>query len=419
MKIVILSDDFPPESVGGADIIASNLANALLTMGHEVSVITNTKIKENQGKKIVEQGLRIYRVYSNYSIRFRAYTSLYNPRVIKHIENILKEINPDIIHSHNVHRHLSYYSLVLANKYSKAVFLTMHDLMSVHYGKLGSHIDKNGKVVVDPITPLKQLSQQKFRYNPLRNLFIKYCLRKVNKIFAVSKSLKNVLESQGILNIEVLHNGIKTSDWVIDEGKLLDFKEKYSLQNKKVLFFAGRLTEIKGGVVALEALEKISSKIENVVLLVVGEKDGWGKKMLEEAEKMGIDKKVVFTGWVPHEDIRYAYSSSNVVLVLSRYLDPFPTINLEAMATSKPVIGTIFGGTPEAVLDNQTGYIVDPNNIEMVSEKVTDLIQNEDKAISFGLAGYKRVVEMFSQKVWVERTISCYTTTLKLKSNGI
>ncbi|MFZ2522098.1 MAG: glycosyltransferase family 4 protein [Minisyncoccia bacterium] len=411
MKIVILSDGFPPLALGGAEVIARNLAKALAERGHEVSVITSTKDINDAGK-FTDGKINIYKIYSDYSDRWRAYRSLYNSGVVHKVESILSKIKPDIVHIHNIHKHLSYACINVAKKYSRGIVLTAHDLMLVHYGKLGAHVGKNNEVEVDKISFLSQIMQYKFRYNPFRNFVIRYYLRKVDKIFAVSSALKNILEREGISGIEVLHNGIKVSDWIIDKSKLIDFKNKYELSDKKVLFFGGRLTGIKGGIVALQVLEKVLSKIDNAVLIVVGHKDDWGKEMLEKTKDMRIDRKVIFTGWIPHEDIRYAYASSDVVLVLSRYLDPFPTINLEAMATSKAVVGTILGGTPEAVLDNKTGYIVDPNNIELVSEKVLDLLSDIDKLKSFGLSGFKRVSNINNEEIWVDKTILCYTSVL-------
>ena len=411
MKIVILSEGFPPETFGGAEVIASNLASALLKKCLEVSVITTTKDKNKVGVSI-ENGLKIYSIYSDYNTRYKAYRSLKNAGVVNEVSRIVREIKPDIVHAHNIHNHISYASLKEVKKYCIAVCMTMHDVMSVHYGKLGAKVDTEGNVVMDSINPWKQFLQYKLRYNPLRNVFIRHYLKSVDKIFAVSLALKEVLEKQGILGIEVLHNGIDVSLWKVNHRALVDFKQKYNPENKKVLFFSGRLSSAKGGFVAVSVLKQVSLKMKEVLLIVAGDKNKWTEDMEKIAGGSGISDKIIFTGRLSHDDIRYAYSASDVVLTLSLYVDPFPTVNLEAMACKKPVVGTIFGGTREVVVSGKTGYLVNPRDIELTSRKTLELLEDRQKAESFGLAGFNRVSSDFSQEKWAEETLSYYATML-------
>ncbi|MEQ1561366.1 MAG: glycosyltransferase family 4 protein [Nitrospira sp.] len=409
MKIVILSDGIPPVGLGGAEVVAYNLAQALSKKGNEVSIITTVRKKDEAG--VFKDGdMTVYKIYSDYHTRWRAYRSLNNIKVVKQFKNIIRDIRPDIVHAHNVHEHLSYASLKISKKYSKVVFLTFHDLTSLHYSKLGAYIDFYGNIIPDKISPFKHLLDNKFRYNPFRNIIIKHYLKYVDRLFSVSGVIKIILEKNSISPVEVVHNGIDISNWAVDEDALIDFKKKYNLENKKVLFFGGRLSSAKGGSVVIDVLENISKKVNNVVLLVAGNKNKSAEEMLERAEKLGVKDRIVFTGWIEHKDIRYAYASSDVVLVLSQYIDPFPTVNLEAMASKRPVVGTMFGGTPEAVLDGKTGYIVNPRDVGMISEKILNLLENPEKARQFGLAGHERVSSEFSEDVWVEKTISHYGT---------
>ena len=64
--------------------------------------------------------------------------------------------------------------------------------------------------------------------------------------------------------------------------------------------------------------------------------------------------------------------------------------------SKKPVIGTCFGGTKEIIIDNNTGYIVNPLDTQTMAEKIIDLLKNSQKAIQFGKAGYNRVEQEFS-----------------------
>jgi len=383
MKILILQDYIPPVSFGGDGIIALGLAKSFKNAGHDVAIITTVQKKKGEGVS-EENGLKIHKLYSSYHLRWRSYISIYNPKVLGEVERIINEYKPDVVHVHNIHYHLSYYSLKLAKKSGAKVFLTAHDTMLFHYGKL----DKPEK-----ISPWAQFRKYKRRYNPLRNTLIRHYLKYVDKIFPVSRALEEALNQNGITNTEVIHNGIDVSEWQMDEASVETFKAKYGLHNKRVMLFGGRLSAAKGGHEAVKALAKVIKKIPNAVLLVLGSENEYSKEMIGLASNLGISKTIIFTGWISGQELKSAYHASDVVLVLSTYLDPFPTVNLEAMASLKPVVGTFFGGTPEVVMDEKTGYIVDPRDTENVADKIIKLLSERN---TFGTTGYQRIKKDFS-----------------------
>lgn len=409
MKILILSDDFPPERLGGAGIIAFDLAEKLRESGHQVYVITTVRDRNRSGR-LDYQELTIFRIYTNYCGRWRAYLGLYNPQTINQVKQIFKQIQPDITHIHNVHCYLSYYCLKIAKKYSKAVFLTAHDEMLFHYGKLTEFINPDNlsipKTFNYRITPWQQIKRFKKRYNPFRNIVIRHYLKYVDKIFAVSYTLKDALNQNKIGNVEVIHNGIDANQWQIDSKKIEGFKKKHNLFDKKIVFFAGRLSALKGGNSIIKTMKIVASRVPEAVLLIVGRKDSYARKMLDLAKEGNLP--LIFTGWIEGDELKSAYHSSNVVVTPSIYLDPFNLINIEAMACRKPVVGTCFGGTPEIVQDGKTGYIVNPLDIETTAEKIIDLLKNTLRAERFGQSGYERVKKKFSLKKQTEETLKWY-----------
>ena len=78
------------------------------------------------------------------------------------------------------------------------------------------------------------------------------------------------------------------------------------------------------------------------------------------------------------------------------------------MAFKKPVVGTCFGGTPEAVVDHETGYIINPFNIKETAGKIIDLLSDENKSKKFGEAGYQRVKNNFSLTKQLAETLRHY-----------
>lgn len=396
MKIVVLQDDLPPYHVGGGGVIAYRLAKEFVRRGHEVTAITTVQDRAHVGSEIVD-GMKVVRLYSSYHTRLRAYKSLYNSAVLRDVERLLKQYVPDIVHVHNVHTHLSYYSLVLARRYGRKVVMTEHDAMSFHFGKLPSALSSVSNELPTEAhreSIVRQLRMHKWRYNPLRTPIIRYILRKtVHATVAVSVALSRALEDNGIRVRSVIHNGIAVSEW----GSLdVDtFVKKHHLGDR-VIFFGGRLSEPKGAIQMIEAMPAICNTVSSAQLLVAGKQDAFAERMVKHATELGVEKSLVFTGWITGDELRSAYLASRVVVAPSIYLDPFPTVNLEAFAVGRPVVATCFGGSREVVEDSVSGYVVNPLDVEVLSAKVADLLIDEEKAKRFGVAGYERVTTDFT-----------------------
>lgn len=409
MKILILQDDFPPESFGGAGVVAFNFALGLRKKGHDISVITAINEKSQEGESNYER-LKIFKIYSHYNERWRAYLSLYNPQTIKKIKRIINELKPDIVYAHNIHYHLSYYCLKIAKESGAKVFLTIHDVMPFHYGKFTEFINLDNFSVVSQfdyrVSILGQIKKFKRRFNPFRNIIIRHYLKYADKIFAVSNALVSALSDNKIKGVLVLHTGIDVDNWEIDDVLAENFKEKYNIQNNKIVLFGGRLSDSKGAEKIIFSMKQIIGKIPNAVLVVIGNGGHYKEKMLRIIRELNMMKNVIFTGWISGNDLKSAYFASNVVVVPSICFDSFPVVNLEAMASKKPVVGTCFGGTPEIVEEGVTGYIINPLNVDFMAEKIADLLENPQMAEEFGEKGYNKIKNHFNLNNYLDEYLN-------------
>lgn len=396
MKIVFLHDDFPPESAGGAGMVAASLAKQLHVLGHDVSVITATASVQNVGKDEWE-GVSVYRVYSSYHERWRAWRSLYNPSVVKEVERLLTELKPEIVHAHNVHYHLSYASLVAAKQSGARVFLTVHDVMTVQYGKF-----------VESMSAWRQFLQQRWRYNPFRNFFIRYALKNVDRIFAVSTALKSLLEQRGIHVTAVLYNGIDSAQWEIGRDIVAAFTQNYGLNGKKIMFFGGRVSALKGGDALAAALPAIVRAVPEAILLVAGKENGYLHTLERHMHELGVEDALKSTGWISGEDLKAAYHASDVVVQPSIYFEPFGLIALEGMACGKPTVVGYLGGLPEVVQNGETGYVVNPHDTKQLSDKIIELLSDTALAEKMGQAGHHRACELFSLEQQTLQLLSWY-----------
>jgi glycosyltransferase involved in cell wall biosynthesis len=408
MKILILQDDFPPESFGGAGNIVFNLSKKLKERGEDVRVVTTTQNKNEEGE-IEYEGLKIFRIYSNYHVRWRAYLSLYNPSVTRKLKKIISDFNPDVVHANNIHYHISYRVLKTAKNSGAKVILTVHDVMLFNYWKFTEYIDPK-KIACDlsfnyKINLWTQLKVHKRRYNPFRNIIIRHYLKYCDNIYAVSNELKKALEQNKINNVEVVHNGIDTKVWTPQEEKD-PVRHKLDLDGKKIVLQVGRSGWRKGSEQMIKIMNVVKDLIPESVLLIAGKNDAYGAKMQKIAEKCGV--KIVFTGWLGESDLRDIYSMSDVVVFPSVCFDTFGMVNIEAMAMEKPVVATCFGGSKEVVEDGVTGYIRNPYDTSGFAQAVSSLLESPEKVKEFGERGRVRVERNFILEKQADTYMSVY-----------
>lgn len=385
-KIVLLTDDYPPLSFGGAGIVVKNLALELTAFGHQVVVVTSVRQKTLAGLA-EEEGVKVYKLYSDYPERWRAYLGLFNPGPVFGLKKILAAEKPDVVHAHNLHYHLSWSALVVAARFTRALFLTAHDTQSFAYAKIFPRAGRTDY----RLSSFDLWRQAGWRFNPLRNWLIRKCLRPVAKIFCVSHSLEQALTANGLFNTVTIHNGIDSRLWPVPAELIAETKQKYALTDKQVLLFAGRLSGAKGGERLVAAFNDAQKHLPELRLLVLGQDLAYAAALKKEIKSRGLSDKIIFSGWLSGSELKAAYWSADLVVVPSLYLDPFPTVNLEAMACHKPVLGTCWGGTPEAINDGGNGRIINPDQLTDFSQAIVRLFSDRKRLAQMGEEGYNRV----------------------------
>lgn len=149
------------------------------------------------------------------------------------------------------------------------------------------------------------------------------------------------------------------------------------------LLFVGRVTDGKGLFDLLDGLERIAGDID-VHLKIVG--DGDLKTNIQaEINSRGLSADLL--GY--RKDIPDLMAGADV-LVLPSYREGTPRVITEAMASGLPVVATDIAGIPEQVTDGETGYLVEPGNIDALTDCLAALVSEPEKRKRFGAAGQER-----------------------------
>ncbi len=148
--------------------------------------------------------------------------------------------------------------------------------------------------------------------------------------------------------------------------------------------FLGRVGERKGIFDLLIVLKKLLDNDMKAKLSIGG--NGEIEKLLGEVKKLNIGNNVNYLGWVSPKT-KDALLRNTDIFILPSYGEGMPMAILEAMSYSIPVISTPVGGIPELVIDNETGFLVEPGDIDNLYEKIVELGNDKEKRNRFGQCG--------------------------------
>ncbi len=194
-------------------------------------------------------------------------------------------------------------------------------------------------------------------------------------------------------------------------------REKYGLSgNDIVLGNIGRLSVLKGHIYLLQAFEKVSRQLSNAKLVLVG--DGEIKDELTKfISERNLSNKVIFTGLVWPKEIPSIISVLDVV-VHTALLEGLPRVFAQSMLMGKPVVAFDLDGAHEVIMDGKNGYLIEPMNIDMLADKILDLISDISKARKFGEFAKNNISDDFSIQTMVDNIDRLYQELLLNSLHG-
>jgi glycosyltransferase involved in cell wall biosynthesis len=183
------------------------------------------------------------------------------------------------------------------------------------------------------------------------------------------------------------------------------------VEKKRTHFcIVGVVSEAKGHTMAIEACKFLQKLTGNYVLDIIGDGDAaYVRELKENVKKYELTENVRFWGY--RSDIADILKTMDVGLMLSKK-EAFGRVTVEYMLNYMPVIGTNSGGTPEIIRANQTGYLIDFDQTELLAEKMKYCITNSDTVKKYGEYGRKVAIDCFSVARNTEEIFEVYTDVL-------
>ena len=173
-------------------------------------------------------------------------------------------------------------------------------------------------------------------------------------------------------------------------------RDHFGFGERPLIVCVSRLVPRKGQDVLIRAMPLIRRDHPDAVLLLVGE--GSYRRRLEALSTHAPTGSVVFAGGVPADELPAYHAAADVFAMPCRSrlagleVEGFGIVFMEAAATGKAVVAGDSGGAAEAVIDGETGVVVDGSDHEVVAGAISDLLSDPDRAERMGQAGRVRAV---------------------------
>lgn len=403
-KVLVCTNAYPPNFIGGAELIAHYQSKALQRRGCEVTIFAgdpNVRAERHSMQEDTYDGLTVHRV----SLRPKDYSFEYvnfsHPQVEANFNKVLTSFSPDVVHFHNLVG-LSVGLIHLAKKRGIKTVVTLHD----HWGFCFKNtLLKREAEICSDYTKCAEcrssVSDDDGRSIPIRMRkdYLAMQLREVDTFITPSTYLAETYIGAGFPRdkFQVTWSGIDVARFS---------KIRRNRAGGTVRFtFIGYFGRHKGIHILLEALSLIGEKTR-IRLNLVGEGDQEAVYR-ETVKRFGCENVVRFWGKMHNSRLEEVYAETDVIILPSIWPENQPVSVTEAMAAGIPVIASRIGGIPELIEDGKSGFLFEAGNPEQLAKRMGEFVAHPAKLEEFGKNAFAKIAEI-SFENQVARIIEAY-----------
>lgn len=403
MRVLMVSWEFPPHTVGGLGRHVADIAPKLAAQGVDLHIVTPLVGDAPQHEQPVPN-LHIHRVTG--AVRADDHADLIErtQRANASLEAAAIALHAnvggfDLIHAHDWLAAFS--SVALQQALQRPLVATIH---SLEWGRMQGHIHTPQSWWIHNI-------EHELATSAARIITVsRYMAQQAHDVLNVAPSM-----------IDVIYNGValpcvpvprSASD---DEQRRL-VRRRYAGDHEALMCFVGRLVHEKGAHTLLAALTRIRERLPHAKLVVAGT----GPEMEHlrgQAEASGMVGHVQFAGYISDEARNELYGVADVAVFPSLY-EPFGIVALEAMSFGCPVVVSATGGLAEIVVPHETGITTEPNNPESLAWGVLHTLEHPHWAMARAANALRALQTTYSWQRIAAQTICTYRHVMDTWHDG-
>lgn len=240
--------------------------------------------------------------------------------------------------------------------------------------------------------------------------YTKFLINRMDRIIATSNAGSTYLEREA----DVVYHGINTDSFSPETDKQ-KLKQKLGLPKERLIGCFGRIRHQKGTDAFIDTMIKLLPEYPEWKAVILGrateQHQGFLAEQKQKIEAAGLADSILFAGEVSVDQISDYYRVLDLFIAPQRW-EGFGLTPLEAMACGVPVIATTVGAFPEIIVEDQTGHLIAPGDIQSMIETTSRLLDNDKKLKSFSQNARKHMVENFDITVEANQLIDIYQDML-------
>lgn len=194
--------------------------------------------------------------------------------------------------------------------------------------------------------------------------------------------------------------------------------ERSEVKDRPTVLFVGHITASKGVETVFEAVLRIRSRYPNIRLQIVGGTDNDAERNIVKqfslrGEKVAAQGMLEIPGFVTRDRLPEFYRQADVFCSPAYHEMGVANVYLEAMACGCPVVASITGAAPEAVIDGETGLLVQPNDVGATARALDQILSNKSLRLRMGEACRRRIEENFTMDRYITRVLALYQKAIE------
>jgi glycosyltransferase involved in cell wall biosynthesis len=297
------------------------------------------------------------------------------------MRSLLKRIDdlaPDVIHLQKGHMYFSFMLPYLRRKYP--LVISIHDPRQ-HIG------DKSSRLTPQPV--------------------LDFAYRQAHRVIAHNEQMKKmIVEELGIAEAK------------IDVMPLIAMGDPDAVQDldhdENLILFFGRIWAYKGLAHLIEAEPLITARVPDAKIIIAGQGED-----LAHYRRMMVNPSnfVIYNDWISNEERAQLFSRASIVVL--PYIEATQSGVIPVAYThAKPVVATLVGGLPTQVEDGNTGFLVPPGDIDVLADRIVQLLLDKPLARQFGINGKHKLEREWAGPVLARQMVVVYHKTISEVSKG-
>ncbi len=377
MRILLVTWEFPPETVGGVGAHVDGLSKSLAKDGHEVCIFTLAApgIVEDQilaGVRIIRADVDLPWLPENDAVGFVSSGN-------HHITALLAQLDdwrPDVVHAHDWRS--AWAGHTLATLCAVPLVTTFH---STARGRHGGNVPDGDPASIHSVESwIANVSQ---------------------RVICCSRFMqREVIDGFELMpdHVQLIPNGVDVDVWA-------PIGDQY---RSRLVLAWGRVQYEKGFQVLAQAIGRLRGRVPGIRCVIAG-RGPYLPELQSQVDIEGVSDLVHLAGYVTDEELRSLLHEAGCVVIPSLY-EPFGIVALESLAANAPTIVARTGGLAEIMEDTEASLMFDPGNAKELATRIERVLMNSHVSQNMQAQGAEILHARFSWDAIARSTVSAYET---------